>query len=134
MRLAKVRPTITCGKGRTVQTEKQSCDINLIVRDFTRTGFVNFVNRTPPQFGDAPNIDFHEAMNTIKQAEEDFGLLPAKIRKEFNNDPATFIDFMSNQDNLERARELGLAEPAYAPPAPPASPQEAPTEPKVPTE
>ena len=132
MRNPKARPTITCGKGRTVQTEKQQCDINLIVKDFTRTGFVHFVNREPPQFGEAPSIDYHEAMNAIRTAEEDFGLLPAQIRKEFNNDPAQFLDFMGNQDNLERARELGLAEPAYTQEK--ISPQEAPTEPTTPTE
>lgn len=37
------------------------CDINNIVETYARTGMVNHLPRTAPQYGEAPSISFHEA-------------------------------------------------------------------------
>ncbi len=57
-------------------------------------------------FSDAP--DFRTAMDRLKEAADAFNLLPAKIRKEFNNDPAQLMQFLEDPNNDERAVELGL--------------------------
>lgn len=40
---------------------KDECDINNIVATFVRTGMVNHIPRTEPQYGEAPDLSFHEA-------------------------------------------------------------------------
>ena len=101
--------------GKTRQSEKDSCDINLIVAKARETGFVGHVNRATGHFGVHTGIDFREAMQAIGEAYDAFGELPAEVRRRFDNDPATLIDFIDNPDNLEEAVELGLMD-APAPP------------------
>jgi phage internal scaffolding protein len=50
-------------------------------------------------------------MNFIIQAQEDFALLPANVRKRFNNDPGEFFEFATNPDNYDDMVKLGLANP-----------------------
>ena len=38
--------------------------------------------------------------------------MPADVRARFNNDPALFVDFCSDEANLDEMRKLGLAVPA----------------------
>jgi len=42
---------------------KDECDVNKIVKTYQTTGMVNHVARVSPQYGDAPEIDFFQAMN-----------------------------------------------------------------------
>ena len=39
----------------------EECDINRIGQQYSRTGMVNHVPRTEPQYGEAPELSFHEA-------------------------------------------------------------------------
>lgn len=54
------------------QNFRDECDINTIVRTFTRTG--ELPNATlPPQFGDFSGVcDFHSALNSVFAAQEAF--------------------------------------------------------------
>lgn len=100
---------------RTQQQFKEEVDINTIVRNFGITGELptSLVVPEPADF-DAVH-DFQTAMNVIRKAEESFMEMPADVRAEFSNDPQRFLEFVHNPKNLERARELGIANPA--PPA-----------------
>ena len=71
------------------------------------------VNSTPPVYGDVTDLKtFQEAKNVFIEAEKAFMSLDAKVRKEFDNDPAKFLDFMDNLDeNRAEAERLGLAVP-----------------------
>lgn len=96
----------------------EECDINEIVRRFGLSGQVpgNFVM---PTYGDFEGIvDYQSALNALMAADESFFSLPAEIRKEFDNDPARFVEFCGDSANRERAIELGLV-----PPAPVVEPQ-----------
>lgn len=115
----------------TKQAFKDECDINKIMRQYTRTGVIEHGNASTPNYGDAPAIDFQEAMNAVLQAEQTFDQLPSEVRREFNNNPAEMIDFCANPENLDRARALGLAKPAEIVPD---SPLELPPEPSPPAE
>lgn len=97
---------------RTQQHFQQECDINFIMDRFTRTGVM-----PPPKegyvYGDVSDYDsYQSALHSLMEAQADFDLLPAKVRKEFDNDPAQFLDFIQNPENASRAQELGLLAPA----------------------
>jgi len=123
---------LSCGEpSRTQQQFKEECDINTIVRRFGVTGQVP-TTLAPPLQGDFTSaLDFRQSMDLIVAARESFMELPAHVRKRFNNDPADFVDFCSDKDNLQEARKLGIAmpEPVPVPPPSPISVRVVPDEP-----
>lgn len=70
------------------------------------------------QFDDLPGNDFQEAMLILKKGQDTFDSLPSELRKKFDNNPAMFMDFVQNPDNLPEMRELGLAQRLPETPAP----------------
>jgi phage internal scaffolding protein len=95
----------------TQQQFKEDSDINTIVDRFMKSGVLpNPVNM--PQYVDYEGIfDFQSAMNVVRQADESFMRLNAKIRARFNNSPQEFLEFFGNPDNVDEAIRLGLAIP-----------------------
>ena len=95
----------------TQQQFKEEADINTIVDRFMKSG----VLPTPvnmPQYVDYEGVfDFQSAMNVIRQADENFMRLDAKVRARFNNSPQEFLEFFANPENVEEAIRLGLAIP-----------------------
>lgn len=92
-----------------VQSEKDSCDINLIVDKYSRTGLMTNIRTDQPMYGDFTSaVDFHEAFAQIQKAEESFMELPAKVRSWFDNDPGKLIDFLQDEKNRQEAYDLGL--------------------------
>lgn len=103
--------TVTCGPGRTKQEFKKDVDVNLIVRNFQRTGTIKFQNKYEPQYMDVDPIDYQDALNTVIQAQNMFDDLPAVFRKRFNYDPAQFLEFIQDPANEDEARRLRLIPP-----------------------
>ncbi len=95
-------------KSLTKQSFKDECDINKILKKFEKTGAITHYTKNAPQYGDTTSPMLHDAMNIIANAESMFEELPAQLRKKFNNDPGTFLDFVQDENNLEEMRELGL--------------------------
>ena len=95
----------------TQQQFKEESDINTIVDRFMKSGVLpNPINM--PQYIDYEGVfDFQSAMNTIRQADENFMRMDAKIRARFNNSPQEFLEFFGNPENIEEAIRLGLAVP-----------------------
>ena len=95
----------------TQQQFKEESDINTIVDRFMKSGVMpNPVNM--PQYIDYEGVfDFQSAMNTVRQADENFMRMDAKIRARFNNSPQEFLEFFGNPENVEEAIRLGLATP-----------------------
>ena len=93
---------------RAQQHHRDECDINEILRRFGKTGHmpVNTSEALYPDFSDA--VDYHTALNQIIASEREFDLLPAIVRKRFDNDPAKLVYFMQDEKNLNEAIELGL--------------------------
>lgn len=111
--------TVNDEESMTQQDDKNETDINVIVGRFVKSGQLPQVNMTPLT-GDFTNaIDFRRAQDLLKEANDAFAEVPANIRKRFNNDPAEFIEFANNKDNLDELRKLGLATPAAPPPKEP---------------
>lgn len=98
----------------TQQQFKEEADINTIVDRFMKSG----VMPTPvnmPQYVDYEGVfDFQSAMNVVRQADENFMRLDAKVRARFNNSPQEFLEFFADPANAEEAVRLGLAIPQQA--------------------
>jgi len=102
--------TVIEGKSMTKQSMKDECDINNIVKKYDRTGVLTHVNTYEAQYGEVSAQDFLEAMLIVKEAENMFQSLPSEVRSRFDGDPAKFLEFMDNPDNIDEMVELGLAE------------------------
>jgi phage internal scaffolding protein len=104
----RVKPKIKTGKGLTEQAHKEECDINYILRDYARTGFIKHAKEHEGKYDDFSVQDFQEAMFIVAQANSMFEELPGQVRKEFNNDPKQFLGFVQNPDNKERMEKMGI--------------------------
>ena len=95
---------------RTKQSFKDECDINCIMAKVNRHMINHRLNPKKPVYGDFSNIpDYAEMLNTVHRVRNSFNSLPAKIRAKFENDPEKLVAYMDDPNNLEEARELGLA-------------------------
>jgi len=93
----------------TKQEFTESCDPNFILDRHARGQDISLTGI--PRYGDfttAPR-SYHEALNIVTHAQQSFMQLDAKIRAKFDNDPAQFLDFVSNPDNSQALVDLGLA-------------------------
>lgn len=118
------RVTLACQTpSRTHQSFKDECDINRILAGYERTGVITHLNPNPPRFADvADATSYHDAMNTLRSAEEAFMSLPARVRKHFSNDPAELLAALEDPSRVEELQELGILE--VQPPATSAHPQD----------
>ena len=97
--------------GRTQQHQKDECDINLIIKRHTPEQIALMATQNEGQYGDATSIDYHAAQNIIANANTMFNDLPSEIRNQFDNDPALFLDFTSNEENYAEMRKMGIMSP-----------------------
>jgi len=122
------------GESKTQQQFKDETNINNIMARYEKTGLIDHLNNRAPNYGDFTEVDdYQSAVNKIMLADEYFMELPAKIRAHFNNNPAEFLEFTENPENMDAMIEMGLA---YAPEPPPevAEPSEPEITPQAPPE
>lgn len=100
---------LTCvTPSKTRQSEKESSDINVIVKRIVKQGIVS-LNSKPGLFLDVSEMgDYRDAVEQVRQGEEFFMALPSGVRTRFDNDAATFLDFVSNPVNRDEMQKLGL--------------------------
>ena len=106
-------PFHTEGPSLTKQSMMQECDINFIINKFQKTGVIDHERTYKGDYGEFESIDFHDAMNMVAEAQSMFETVPSSIRKEFDNDPGKFLEFVQNEENKPRMLELGLLAPEY---------------------
>lgn len=95
------------------------CDINTLMSRYEKTGVINHFNKSTPQYLDISETpDLQNALTILAEANAAFMRLPAKTRREFDNDPVKFVDFASDEKNIAQMREWGLAEPLPITPEP----------------
>jgi len=92
----------------TKQEFTESCDPNFILDRVARGQDINLTAK--PFYGDFTNVpvDYHTALNIVTKAQQSFGMLDAKIRAKFDNDPSKFMDYLNNPANTEEAIASGL--------------------------
>ena len=92
----------------TKQSFKDECNINKIMAKFQKTGALNHYMKFAPEYGDATQVDYADALNVVANANTMFEELPSSIRKKFDNDPAKFLEFVQDEKNAAEMEELGL--------------------------
>ncbi|MBT1846966.1 hypothetical protein [Enterobacter ludwigii] len=120
---------------RTQQHFKDEVNINNIVKRAiaTRDNSV-FTPAQRAQYYDTTAFsDYQSALDMLSGVEDDFMSLPSSVRQQFGHNPETYVEFMSNPANLQKAIELGLLQggektTATPPPSGPSSPAGAPSE------
>ncbi|AXL15272.1 internal scaffolding protein [Microviridae sp.] len=125
------------GETLTKQSFKHETNINSIMAKYQANGEMPVLNPQAPNYGYAPSYDFREAMEKVLNIETQFAQLPAKIRGQFDHDPATFLEFVEDPDNIPEMIDLGLLSPIEGDTPTPAAkspenePQTAPTPPNA---
>lgn len=95
----------------TIQSEKDNCDINVIMNRYATCGtpLPYRTDGVEPVYADVSELgDYMENFQRCKQAEEMFNALPSALRKELDNNPANLIPFIQDEKNKERCYEYGL--------------------------
>lgn len=95
----------------TIQSEKDNCDINVIMNRYATCGtpLPYRTDGVQPVYADVSELgDYMENYQRCKQAEEMFNSLPSALRKELDNNPANLIPFIQDKKNESRCIEYGL--------------------------
>lgn len=99
----------TTGASLTRQAERESVDINNIVRSYAATGVPPVLNPLPPVYGDFSNVpDFRTAIHQVRNAVAAFNQLPPEVRAAAGNDPARLLEMLQDPDSRKRLELLGL--------------------------
>jgi phage internal scaffolding protein len=105
-----VKPVVNTGEGVTKQEFRDECDINVIMERYRKTGVIAFRTSKQPIYMDCSEFptSLQDALEYIKKGDELFAEMPSHLRKEFDNDPSKFIEFVQDKNNLDKAYEMGL--------------------------
>lgn len=117
---------------RVKQEFREECDINNIIKHYKLTGQIQHINAQAKNgsYEDLPDpIDYQESLNAVAAATSSFATLPAHVRERFSNNPALFLNFMNDANNVDEMVKLGLAKRR---PSPPKEPSETPPKAETP--
>ena len=92
-----------------------ACQTDSIIRKYNMMGVNPFISAGGSQYLDTTQIpEFFVAQNAQVKVKEYFEGLPSDIRLEFNNDPMHFAEVVSDPQNAEYLREIGVLAPLPA--------------------
>ena len=92
-----------------------ACQTDTIIRKYNMMGVNPFIAAGSSQYLDTTQIpSFVVAQNAQIKVKEYFEGLPADIRLEFNNDPMQFAEVVSDPQNADYLREIGVLAPLPA--------------------
>jgi phage internal scaffolding protein len=100
--------TLDCGQGLTEQSQAKATDINYILREYTKTGFIRHAKDHAGIYDDFTVTDFQEAQYVIAESKSMFESLPSEIRKKHNNDPVQFLNWVQDPKNKEELKSMGV--------------------------
>lgn len=113
------------GPSMAIQSAKNECDINTIVKRFGLTGIPQNVALPPPLTDFQDTFDFQSSLDKINEGVRSFMSMSADTRARFLNDPHRFVEFCSARDdkgelvNRDEMVKFGLALPKVEPVIPP---------------
>lgn len=97
------------GAGVTQQHFKEECNVNNIMAKYGASRLLQHFSQFQGNYGDFTNVqDYQTSMNQLIAAQDMFMSLPSQLRNRFNNDPGEFLAFVSNADNRDEMKTLGL--------------------------
>lgn len=92
-----------------------ACQTDTIIRKYNMMGVNPFIASGGSQYLDTTQIpEFFVAQNAQVKVKEFFEGLPSDIRLEFNNDPMEFAEVVSDPQNADYLREIGILAPLPA--------------------
>lgn len=100
---------------------QQETDINAIMAKYQKTGEITHLTNKIARYADVSfQADYQTIQNAKIEVDNNFAMLPSKLRERFNNNPANLLGFLSVNENLEEAISLGLIDkkPMATPPEP----------------
>jgi len=80
---------------------------------YQKTGLIDHFNNHKANYGFAPAIEYREALEKIRTAQDMFSELPSQVRKKFGNDPEQFLAFTQDPTNRSEMAVLGLLNKDY---------------------
>lgn len=95
----------------TQQSEKDSTDINFIVKQYCECGVCPSCNVHQPLSEDMLAMStqtFQEVMQQQAHLTNAFNELPANVRKKFDYNPLKMLEFVENPNNRDECVNLGL--------------------------
>ena len=104
----KLCPTVNTGKGLTEQSHLEQCDINIILHDYSRTGFMRHAKQNQGRYDDVSAMDFQKSMETVANVKSMFEGLPSEVRKEFGHDPKHFLQYVQDPKNVNELAKRGV--------------------------
>ncbi len=99
---------INTGETRTEQSHKKETDMNFILREYSKTGFIKHSKENQGRYDDVTVQDFQTAMTTVTNAQNMFRELPAQVRGRFGNNPGGFLEFVQNPANEAEMHKMGI--------------------------
>ena len=97
------------GRSKTVQSDKDSADINVILDRMQVQGIGPSFNPSQPRFLDISSVgDYATALRQVREAKEYFFQLDAEDRARFNNSPALFLDAVNDPVQLKALIDEGV--------------------------
>lgn len=91
------------------------CNIKNILENYTISKKITHINPLEPQYGFATGNDFRESLEIVQIARDNFMKLPSALRRDFDNDPANFLNFASDPANASEMASMGLIDPIDVP-------------------
>ncbi len=86
--------------GRTKQSQKDECDINKLLERSAREGSLSHLDKYQARYGDFSDFDFTEHAIKMAEGQTIFENLPAEVKKEFDQSPDKFFEFVTNPENV----------------------------------
>lgn len=100
----------TGGRLMVKQAPREHTDINFIVNRWRQTGYVQGSGKEP-RYGDfSAGLDYHACLNHVRDAEDSFMRLPARVRSYCENDAGKFLDLCEDPERIKEMEALGLLE------------------------
>lgn len=93
--------------GRTKQAFKDAADINKLLAKAQREGTISHLAKYEAVYGDFSDIgDLLTAHERLGRAQAIFDELPGELRREFNNSPQAFFEFVNAPDNADKLQRV----------------------------
>ncbi len=91
--------------GRTKQSFRDECDINLIMQRAAQGGTISHLAKYEGTYSDFSDYDFFEQTQMLTRGREIFDDLPAELRREFGQSPAAFFQYVNDPENVKTLAE-----------------------------
>jgi phage internal scaffolding protein len=100
--------TVTGLESKVDQGQKSLTDVKMLLEPAIKRGLLRHATQFEGEMDDLPAQDYQDAMFKVAEANSMFEQLPAKIRNQFENNTANFLEFVQNPENATQLQEMGL--------------------------